>query len=46
MLDTLLPFQRHFFNRNGNKLHYINEGHGEPVVMVHGNQAGRFITAI
>ncbi|MBB1477082.1 alpha/beta fold hydrolase [Shewanella sp. 5S214] len=37
MLDNLLPFKRHFLDRNGNKLHYINEGQGEPVVMVHGN---------
>jgi pimeloyl-ACP methyl ester carboxylesterase len=37
MLDTLLPFKSHFLSRNGNQLHYLNEGEGEPVVMVHGN---------
>ena len=37
MLDNLLPFKSHYLDRNGNKLHYINEGQGEPVVMVHGN---------
>ncbi|QYK07871.1 alpha/beta fold hydrolase [Shewanella mangrovisoli] len=42
MLDTLLPFKRHFLSRNGNKLHYINEGQGEPVVMVHGNPSWSF----
>ncbi len=42
MLDSLLPFKRHFLNRNGNKLHYINEGKGEPVVMVHGNPSWSF----
>lgn len=42
MLDTLLPFKRHFFSRNGNKMHYINEGQGEPVVMVHGNPSWSF----
>jgi cis-3-alkyl-4-acyloxetan-2-one decarboxylase len=42
MLDTLLPFQRHFFSRNGNKMHYIDEGQGEPVVMVHGNPSWSF----
>lgn len=36
-LKALLPFKSHFLNRNGNQLHYINEGEGEPVVMVHGN---------
>lgn len=42
MLDTLLPFKRHFLSLNGNKLHYIHEGQGEPVVMVHGNPSWSF----
>ncbi|MCE9678948.1 alpha/beta fold hydrolase [Shewanella sp. AS1] len=42
MLDSLLPFKRNFLDRNGNKLHYINEGQGEPVVMVHGNPSWSF----
>ncbi|WP_153914818.1 alpha/beta fold hydrolase [Shewanella sp. TC10] len=37
MLENLLPFDSHYLDRNGNKLHYVNEGQGEPVVMVHGN---------
>ncbi|UJF23233.1 alpha/beta fold hydrolase [Shewanella sp. OMA3-2] len=36
-LKALLPFKHHFLDRNGHQLHYINEGLGEPVVMVHGN---------
>ncbi|MCL1143623.1 alpha/beta fold hydrolase [Shewanella gaetbuli] len=36
-LQSLLPFESHFLDRKGIKLHYINEGQGEPVVMVHGN---------
>ena len=36
-LSKLLPFQGHFFERNGLKQHYLNQGSGEPVVMVHGN---------
>lgn len=42
MLDALLPFKRNFLDRNGHKLHYINEGQGEPVVMVHGNPSWSF----
>lgn len=42
MLDALLPFKRNFLDRNGHKLHYINEGKGEPVVMVHGNPSWSF----
>ncbi|MGF1757269.1 alpha/beta fold hydrolase [Photobacterium sagamiensis] len=42
MLDTLFPFKRNFLSRNGHKLHYVNEGQGEPVVMVHGNPSWSF----
>ena len=31
------PFQRRFFSCNGHNLHYLDEGEGEAVVMVHGN---------
>jgi pimeloyl-ACP methyl ester carboxylesterase len=41
-LDTLLPFKRNYLDRNGQKYHYINEGTGEPVVMVHGNPSWSF----
>jgi haloalkane dehalogenase len=41
-LDTLLPFKRNYLERNGQKYHYINEGTGEPVVMVHGNPSWSF----
>ena len=30
------------FDRDGLKLHYIDEGSGEPVVMVHGNPTWSF----
>ncbi len=36
-LSALLPFKGYFFERNGLKQHYLNQGSGEPVVMVHGN---------
>tara|TARA_R110001583_G_scaffold112917_3_gene263101 strand:+ start:39642 stop:40529 length:888 start_codon:yes stop_codon:yes gene_type:complete len=41
-LDTLFPFKRNFLDRNGQKYHYLNEGEGEPVVMVHGNPSWSF----
>lgn len=33
----LYPFQGRFLDRGGLRLHYLDEGAGEPVVMVHGN---------
>ena len=41
-LDNLFPFKRNFLDLNGQKYHYLNEGQGEPVVMVHGNPSWSF----
>jgi cis-3-alkyl-4-acyloxetan-2-one decarboxylase len=35
--NTSLPFQSHFADVGGHRLHYLDEGSGPPVVMVHGN---------
>lgn len=37
MKSELYPFASRYFDRGGLKLHYFDEGRGEPVVMVHGN---------
>jgi cis-3-alkyl-4-acyloxetan-2-one decarboxylase len=43
MIDQLLyPFKSHFLNIKGLKYHYINEGKGDPIVMVHGNPTWSF----
>lgn len=35
---TLYPFTGHYFvHQNGLRQHYLDEGHGAPVVMLHGN---------
>lgn len=36
------PYQSHFLNINGNKLHYIDEGQGDAVIMLHGNPTWSF----
>jgi pimeloyl-ACP methyl ester carboxylesterase len=41
-LDTLFPFKRNYLDRNGQNYHYLDEGTGEPVVMVHGNPSWSF----
>lgn len=33
----IYPFTGQYFDRDGLKLHYLDEGEGDPVVMVHGN---------
>lgn len=33
----IYPFTGHYLDRNGLQYHYLDEGEGDPVVMVHGN---------
>ena len=36
-LSKEYPFTRKYFDLDGLKYHYLDEGSGPPVVMVHGN---------
>lgn len=38
----LYPFQSHFENIGGHRYHYVEEGAGEPVLMLHGNPSWSF----
>ncbi len=38
----LYPFKSHYLDRNGLNYHYLDEGRGAPVVMVHGNPTWSF----
>ncbi len=38
----LYPFEAHYLDRGGLPYHYVDEGRGEPVVMVHGNPTWSF----
>ncbi|MCC8189760.1 MAG: alpha/beta fold hydrolase, partial [Planctomycetes bacterium] len=38
----LYPFEPHLHNLDGYSYHYLDEGEGEPVVMVHGNPTWSF----
>ncbi|MBN2159655.1 MAG: alpha/beta fold hydrolase [Spirochaetes bacterium] len=43
MLDReLYPFKSNYLNINGLRYHYLDEGEGEPIVMVHGNPTWSF----
>ena len=41
-LRHLYPFKANYLNINGFNYHYVDEGHGDPVVMVHGNPTWSF----
>jgi haloalkane dehalogenase len=38
----LYPFESHFLDVRGVRVHFLDEGRGEPVVMVHGNPTWSF----
>lgn len=38
----LYPFERHYASIGGHAMHYLDEGEGKPVVMVHGNPTWSF----
>ncbi len=42
MVTQLYPFQSRFFDRSGLKMHFIDEGSGPAVVMLHGNPTWSF----
>lgn len=41
-LRRLYPFESHWLDIDGSRLHYLDEGAGDPVVMVHGNPTWSF----
>jgi len=41
-LRHLYPFASHYLDLNGFKYHYVDEGEGQPLVMVHGNPTWSF----
>ncbi|UCF93777.1 MAG: alpha/beta fold hydrolase [Desulfobacterales bacterium] len=38
----LYPFKSHYLDLNGHKYHYLDEGSGDPIVMLHGNPTWSF----
>ncbi len=40
--EHLYPFKPHFIRINGHYMHYLDEGCGRPVIMVHGNPTWSF----
>jgi haloalkane dehalogenase len=42
VVNDLYPFTSHFLDLHGLRYHYLDEGKGEPVVMLHGNPTWSF----
>ena len=41
-IQSLYPFEPHFLDLDGVQYHYVDEGQGEPILMVHGNPTWSF----
>lgn len=41
-VSRIYPFKSHFMNLNGFAYHYLDEGNGDPVIMLHGNPTWSF----
>ncbi len=37
ILLRLYPFRANYLNLDGPRMHYVDEGEGRPLVMLHGN---------
>jgi len=40
--QDVYPFQSNFMDLGGQRMHYVDEGSGDPVLMVHGNPTWSF----
>ncbi len=40
--EDLYPFESHFVTLDGHRLHYVDQGQGPPILMVHGNPTWSF----
>lgn len=41
-LEKVYPFQSHFLQLDNKNLHYVDEGQGQPILMLHGNPTWSF----
>ena len=42
-ISSAFPYESHFIEVNGSKLHYVDEGEGEPVLFLHGNPTSSYL---
>ncbi len=41
-IRTIYPFEQHYLDLPGGRMHYLDEGQGPPVIMLHGNPTWSF----
>lgn len=43
MLSETMPYEKNFVSVNGKKIAYVEEGSGDPIVLLHGNPTSSFL---
>jgi len=42
-MSTKFPFESHYVKVLGLKMHYIDEGKGDPILFIHGNLTSSYL---
>ena len=42
-ISSAFPFDSKYFEVNGSKIHYIEEGEGDPILFLHGNPTSNYL---
>ena len=43
MINEIMPYEKKFIDVESKKIAYIDEGHGDPIVLIHGNPTSSFL---
>src|SRR5210317_59357 len=42
-ISTAFPFKPHYVQVHGSKMHYVDEGSGDPILFLHGNPTSSYL---
>ena len=43
MISPAMPYEKHFKDVNGKRIAYVDEGSGDPIVLLHGNPTSSYL---
>ncbi len=42
-ISAAFPFESHYVEVEGSKIHYVDEGEGDPILFLHGNPTSSYL---
>ena len=42
-ISAEFPFESHYVDLHGSKMHYVGEGEGDPILFLHGNPTSSYL---